>query len=309
MDQTDERFFSESFLRRLESLALQFRSLAKSQLQGERRSARRGHSIEFADFRPYTLGDDFRRIDWNAYARLERLFIKLFIAEEEITLHLLIDNSPSMDWGEPNKLGYAVRAAAAIGYIALVGLDQVTAAALFPSDGRNSESSFARFPPVRGKRSALRMFSFLQSISAVSLDPSSEPAPTPYRGLSAYAAAFSRPGSIVLFSDLMDDSWQTAVSLLRSRGNEITIIQLLAPEEISPSIDGDYRLIDSEGRPEIEISADYQTLQRYQSHLQEWQASWQSYCQSRAIAYIPVSTLLPLEELLFAWLPKQGVLR
>jgi len=307
MDPNNDRFFSESFLRRLESLALQFRSLAKSQTQGERRSARRGHSIEFADFRPYTLGDDFRRIDWNAYARLERLFIKLFIAEEEITLHLLLDNSPSMDWGNPNKLDYAVRAAAAIGYIALVGLDQVTAAALFATNERPSETSFARFPAVRGKRSALRLFSFLQSISATA--PVLSRGSTPYRGLSAYAAAVNRPGSILLFSDLMDDAWQPAVSLLRSRGHEITIIQILDPQEITPSISGDYRLIDSEGRPEVEITADYQTLQRYRSHLQEWQASWLSFCKSRAIAYIPVSTLLPLEELVFAWLPKQGVLR
>ncbi len=187
MEKSDEHFFSELFLRRLESLALQFRSLAKSQMQGERRSARRGHSIEFADFRPYSLGDDFRRIDWNAYARLERLFIKLYIAEEEITLHLLLDNSPSMDWGEPNKLGYATRAAAALGYIGLVGLDQVTASALFSSYGRPSH-----FPPVRGKRSALRLFAFLQSMSAVLADPSSASHLTPYSGLlSLHDCSFS----------------------------------------------------------------------------------------------------------------------
>ena len=95
-------------------------------MQGERRSSRRGQSVEFSDFRPYSLGDDFRRIDWNAYARLERLFIKLFVAEEDTTLHLLVDSTRSMDWGEPNKLRYAIQAAGALGYIALVGLDRVT---------------------------------------------------------------------------------------------------------------------------------------------------------------------------------------
>ncbi len=107
----------------------------------------------------------------------------------------------------------------------------------------------------------------------------------------------------------MDDTWQPAVSLLRSRGNEITIIHILTPEEISPSINGDFRLVDLENHAQVEISADYQTLQRYQSHLQDWQTSWQRFCQSRAISYIPISTMLPLEELIFAWLPGQRVLR
>ena len=122
--------FDEAFLRKLERLALLTRRAAAGQMQGERRSARRGQSIEFADFRPYVLGDDFRRIDWNAYARLERLFIKLYVEEKDLTVHLLIDASRSMDWGEPNKLEYALRAAGAIGYIALLGLDRITASAL-----------------------------------------------------------------------------------------------------------------------------------------------------------------------------------
>src|SRR5512137_536165 len=121
-----ERLFSESFLRQLERLALLYRRAAAGPLQGERRSPRRGQSVEFADFRPYAPGDDFRRIDWNAYARLERFFLKLFVEEEDLTVHLLVDASLSMDWGQPNKLHYALQAAGALGYIALAGLDRVT---------------------------------------------------------------------------------------------------------------------------------------------------------------------------------------
>jgi uncharacterized protein (DUF58 family) len=122
--------FGEAFLRKLERLAVMSRRAVTGQMQGERRSPKRGQSVEFADFRPYSMGDDFRRIDWNAYARLERFFIKLFVEEEDLTVHILVDASKSMDWGEPNKLQYAIRTAGALGYIAMVGLDRVTVKAL-----------------------------------------------------------------------------------------------------------------------------------------------------------------------------------
>src|SRR5574338_319842 len=98
-----ERLFDEAFLRRLERLALVARRASTGQTQGERRSPKRGQSVEFSDFRPYVAGDDFRRIDWNAYARLERFFIKLFVEEEDLTVHLLIDTSRSMAYGDPGK--------------------------------------------------------------------------------------------------------------------------------------------------------------------------------------------------------------
>ena len=140
--------FDEPFLRKLERLALLSRRAMAGHYQGERRSPKRGQSVEFADFRPYTPGDDFRRIDWNAYARLERFFIKLFVEEEDLTVHLLVDASRSMDWGEPNKLWYAARAAGALGYVALAGLDRVTVTAL----GKDQEDNRSHFPPRRGKQ-------------------------------------------------------------------------------------------------------------------------------------------------------------
>ena len=120
----------EALLRRLERLSLVSRRPVAGGLGGEHRSSARASSTDFADYRQYTPGDDFRRIDWNLYARTERLFLKLFVAEEELTIHLLVDNTASMDWGEPNKLTYARRAAGAFGYIALSSLDRVTVTAL-----------------------------------------------------------------------------------------------------------------------------------------------------------------------------------
>src|SRR5215212_81387 len=122
--------FDSAFLRKLDRLALLTKRAMAGEMQGERRSPRRGSSVEFADFRPYVAGDDIRQIDWNLYARMDRFYLKLMVAEEELTIHLLVDNTASMDWGEPNKLAYARRAAGAFGYIALSSLDRVTVTAL-----------------------------------------------------------------------------------------------------------------------------------------------------------------------------------
>jgi len=163
-----DRLFSESFLRRLERLALVARRASAGQTQGERRSPKRGQSVEFSDFRPYVAGDDFLRIDWNAYARLERFFIKLFVEEEDLAVHLLVDTSRSMRWGRPAKLGYAAHVAGALGYIALAGLDRVTVTALGNADrsGPTDHPGSGYFPFHRGKRQALALFDFLQSLTA-----------------------------------------------------------------------------------------------------------------------------------------------
>lgn len=296
---SEARLFDESFLRRLEGLALIFRQTSLSQTQGERRSKRRGQSVEFSDFRPYTLGDDFRRIDWNAYARLERLFIKLFVEEQDITLHLLLDNSKSMDWGSPNKLDFSKQAAAALGYIALVSLDRVAVSTPgAPALGGSSEMS-----PLRGRQSAIRLFNFLQAITADVHQPSIP------RWLGAYAERHRIPGAMILISDLMSDEWFTGINLLRKQSHELSILHIMSPDEFAPELAGDFRLIDSETQAQIELTADFETLQRYREHLLAWQEHWRKFARERGILYIPVLSSTSLEELLFAWLPKQGLLR
>jgi uncharacterized protein (DUF58 family) len=267
-------------------------------MQGERRSTARGQSVEFSDFRPYSSGDDFRRIDWNAYARLERLFIKLFVEEQDVTLHLLVDNSPSMDWGTPNKLALARRAAGAIGYVALLGMDRVSASALYPHNGSTSAVS-----SLRGKRSALSLFTAIQSI-----DPHKSAVPLVNR-IGQILGNSSRPGAFVILSDLFDDGWQPAANLLLGRGHQLSLIHILSPDEIDPDFNGDFRLVDSETNSHVEITADFETLQDYSSQRQSWQAGWRRFCSARQAAYLPISSDLPLEELLFSQLPKLGVLR
>lgn len=298
--------FDEPFLRRLESLALLYRRAAASRMQGERRSTHRGQSVEFSDFRPYVAGDDFRRIDWNAYARLERLFLKLFVEEQDLVVHILIDGSQSMDWGAPNKLAYAARLAGALGYIALAGLDRVTVTIL----GLNGPAARRHLPPLRGKRSALTLFEFLQSLPAQDAKMQYAKTPgAPAIALGAYAANTPQPGALLLLSDLMDDGWKAALNRLAGRGFEVSLLHILSPDELQPELQGDFRLIDSETEAEVEISANFDTLQSYRQALRDWQASWRSFCAARQMHYLPVETSQPLEELLFARLPQQGVLR
>jgi uncharacterized protein (DUF58 family) len=290
--------FEEAFLRKLERIAILSKRAAAGQLQGERRSSKRGQSVEFADFRPYSSGDDFRRIDWNAYARLERFFIKLFIEEEDLTVHLLVDTSKSMDWGNPNKLEYAIRSAGALGYIALNGLDRVTITAL--GDGQNG--SVNHFAPHRGKQNAFALFTFLQALSAGGLADLG-------RSLQAYAGSTSRPGPLLLLSDLMDEGWAVGLNALAARGFEVSVLHILSPDEINPDISGDLKLLDSETRAEIEITGEYDLVERYRNGLVEWQEELRRFCGARGMHYTPVDTSIPFEELLFARLRVGGILK
>lgn len=296
----DPPLFDEPFLRKLERIAIMSRRAVAGHMQGERRSARRGQSVEFADFRPYSEGDDFRRIDWNAYARLERFFIKLFVEEEDLTVHILLDASRSMDWGEPNKLRYAVRTAGALGYIALAGLDRVTVTALGASGSGNGRNGY--FPPHRGKQNAFRLFSFLQDLS-----PGGQAYLAPH--LQRYAAASLQQGPLLLVSDLMDDGWADGLRALAGRGFEVSVLHILAPDEIDPQIGGDLKLLDSETRSEVEITAEFDLIERYKANLAAWQSELLRFCTARGIYYVPITTAMPFDELLFAWLRRQGVLK
>ncbi len=326
--------FTESFLRKLERLSVMSRRAMSGQLQGERRSPKRGQSVEFADFRPYTPGDDFRRIDWNAYARLERFFIKLFVEEEDQTVHILVDVSRSMDWGQPNKLEYALRAAGALGYIALAGLDRVTVTALGTggqgSKGEGEMRKMEYFAPHRGKQSANALFTFLERLLPTKPPTPQHSAPLA-PALQSYAAHATSPGPLILISDLFDSpspNTQGAqphpiaqypkgtmspiyapLNALAAKGFEVTLLHTLAHNEVNPDLAGDLKLLDSESGAEVEITADYDLLQRYRNGLAEWQAELRNFCSARGMHYVPVETTVPLEELLFAWMRQYSVLR
>src|SRR5437660_8421240 len=156
-DATTPPLLGSHFLAKLEQLELVSRKIFLGRMKGERRSKKKGQSVEFADYRNYVVGDDLRFLDWNLYARLDKLFLRLFMEEEDLHFYVLIDNSLSMDFGTPSKLHYAKQIAAALAFIGLVNLDRVVIEAF---NDRLTQS----LPAVRGRRSLWRLLDFLTKI-------------------------------------------------------------------------------------------------------------------------------------------------
>ncbi len=286
-------FFDEAFLRRLEQLELASRRLTAGRMKGERRSVRRGQSVEFADYRNYAAGDDLRQLDWNAYARLEKLFVKLFVEEEDVTVHVLVDASRSMDYGEPNKLDAARRAAAALAYLGLASMDRVSVA--FLGDGRADG-----LRPLRGKRRTLELFRFL-----------SEPRGERLTGLAAaardYVSRIRGSGPLILISDLMDPGYLDALRDLAGTRSQLSVLHLLAPDELDPEVPADARLVDNETGQGIEVSGDDDLVERYRARLAEWQAEIGSFVARRGGAYVVVRSDHDLADLLFDVLRRRRV--
>ncbi|MEK7278996.1 MAG: DUF58 domain-containing protein, partial [Chloroflexota bacterium] len=251
-------FFDESTLRKLDQLSLVAARVRAGQMKGERRSTKRGTSIEFADYRDYTQGDDLRRVDWNVYARLERPFVKLFEEEEDLAVHVLVDASRSMNWPDApsgglsssptddhNKFQFAARLAAALGHIALAAGDRVTVAA-FHGDG----SRPTQFGPARGRGNTMRLIKFLGALTPAGTTDLNE-------SLRNYAQTSRRAGLAFLLTDLFSPSgYESGLSALQSRGDEVGIMHILAPEEIDPPLAGDLRLLDSETGDPQDVSVD-----------------------------------------------------
>ncbi len=291
--------FDEATLRRLEQLTLIAQKVRTGAMKGDRRSSKRGSSIEFADYRNYTTGDDLRRLDWNVYARLERPFIKLLEEEEDLATHFLIDASDSMAWaggGETEKLAYGLRLAGALGHISLSTGDLVTVTML-KSDGNQ------RWGAHRGGRNTIRLLNFLEAASGSGITDLN-------LSLQDYALRGGRPGLLFLISDLLSpNGYQEGLSAIQGRGYEVGVIHLLSPDEIEPPIAGDVKLVDVETGEETEITLDAGMVGLYHRRLQEWQAEINAYCNRRNIHYIPISTDLPWDKLVMQTMRMKGVVK
>ncbi|MDX1687897.1 MAG: DUF58 domain-containing protein [Candidatus Promineifilaceae bacterium] len=292
--------FDESVLRKLEQLTLVADQVRVGIMKGDRRSRKRGTSVEFADYRNYTKGDDLRRLDWNVYARLGRPFIKLLEEEEDLAVHVLVDASASMDWPEgeeANKLRYALILAGALGHVGLATGDQVSATLL---TGRGE--GMRRWGPFRGRQNSLRLLQFLESAEAggvTNLNVS----------LQDVALRGGRPGLLFLLSDMLTPAgYRDGVNALQARGYEVGVIHILSPDEVDPPLAGDLKLIDVETGSDAELTLDATTLDRYRERLQAWQAELAAYCRGRGVHYVPVITDTPWERLVMQTLRAQGVL-
>ncbi|QOJ14173.1 MAG: DUF58 domain-containing protein [Planctomycetia bacterium] len=293
---SDDELLSAEFMTRLEQLEILSRRIFVGRMKGERRSKRRGASVEFADYRNYVPGDDLRFLDWNIFARLERLLIKLFMEEEDLNVTLLVDCSRSMDWGAPAKGMYAKRVAAAIGYIGLVNYDRVS---IYTYAGGLSREMVG----IRGRRLASQMLRFLQGAP---LDGTSDFASAARR----FALRHKGKGVVIVISDFLDKGgYADGLRFLLSRELDLYVVQVLSPEEIDPTFAGDLKLRDVEDEDIAEITVSRPLLERYKANLTAFCTELKDYCTRRGVTYLFTSTRVPFDTLVMSYLRQRGLLR
>jgi uncharacterized protein (DUF58 family) len=305
-----DALLTPELLRRLEQFQLLAARRAKSSAKGERRSRARGQSVEFADYRSYVHGDDFRYLDWNLYGRLERLFLKLYEEERELPVRIFLDASESMTFGEPRKFDFARQVAAAVGYVALSGFDRVSVIP-FP-DLANDANADPRLQvaeraargalrSVRGKRSAIQFFQNLSALTAGGPANLNE-------ALRRGALEARQAGVAVVLSDFLDPAgYEPGLAALVGRGFQMDLVQILAPDELSPGTFGDLRLVDSETGATQEVTFGRFRLKAYRQTVQNFMQRLREFCQARGLNFFTASSNTDLQELLLKQLRKAEV--
>lgn len=284
------------FMAKLDQLALFSRKIFAGKLRGERLTKKRGESVEFADHRSYVSGDDLRFLDWNIYARLERLFIKLFLQEEDLHVSLLIDTSASMDWGQPNKGLYARRIAAVIAYIALINFDRLSLYGY--AAGLHDELT-----GVRGRR---WMFKVIDFLSRLPFDGSSNfPA-----ACKQFAIRHPQPGIVLILSDFFEKAgYEEGLRFLLGRNYDVYAVQILSPEEIDPPLVGDLRLLDVEDDDIAEVTVSRALINRYKQNLQAYCGGLKDYCTRRGVNYLFTSTEVPFDQIVLSYFRQRGLVK
>lgn len=287
---------SPELLAQLERLELVSRKIFRGRLKGERRSRRKGQSVEFADFRNYVPGDDLRFLDWNLYARLDKLFLKLFLEEEDLHFFALIDASTSMDFGTPTKLHYAKQLAAALGFIGLIRADRIKVEAL---GGARKEAG----PVLRGRRNLWRLLEYLDGVRPGLNVPLAD-------SIKEFCLRSTGKGILVLLTDLLDKSgYEQALRVLLAQKMDVYVMHILSPEELNPDLQGDLRLVDSEDGDSAEITVSRPLLDRYQQTLAAFLTGARDYCNRRGMTYIPVNTQVPVTDVVTKYLRQRGLVR
>ena len=305
-----DALLTPELLRRLEQFQLLAARRAKSSSKGERRSRARGQSVEFADYRTYVHGDDFRYLDWNLYGRLEKLFLKLYEEERELPVRIFLDASESMTFGEPRKFDFARQVAAAIGYVALSGFDRVSVIP-FPDLGNGADAdpgarikelaARGALRSVRGKKSAIQFFQNLGGLSAGGPANLNE-------ALRRGALEARQAGVAVVLSDFLDPAgYESGLTALVGRGFQVDLVQILAPDELSPSTFGDLRLVDSESGAMQEVTFGRFRLKAYRQTVQNFMQRLREYCKGRGINFFTASSNTDLQDLLLKQLRQAEV--
>lgn len=294
-----ETLLPEAIRRRLESLALNARTIRSGSMKGERRSVKHGTSIEFADYRQYTAGDDLRKLDWNVYARLEKPVIKLLEDEEDLATHIILDMSASMNWPQANpdnKLLFAKRLAAALAYMALKTGDRLMLSAV-------NDSEILHFGPARGRSQIVPMLQYLHNIEARGVTDLNQK-------LRDYAIREKRAGLVILISDMFSPTgYIEGLNMLLGKGHEVAFIHLLAPDEVNPPLAGDLSLVDVETGQTQEVTIDSDMRSIYEQRLNRWLDSIRDEAARKGVHYLMVQTDSPYEKVILFELRKLGLVK
>jgi uncharacterized protein (DUF58 family) len=263
-----------AFVRELEHLRVELSRRVAGVRVGEHRSLRRGASVEFAEHRPYAPGDDLRRVDWNAFARLGELVVRLYAAEEDVTVHLVVDASRSMAFGDPTKLSVASRVAAALGYLCLTGSERVTLSLAIGAEVSTRAT-------MRGRRQLPALLAALEAAEARgggALD----------RAVDVLLARHAgRPGVAVVLSDLFDEgAGLTAAHKLAAARHETAVVHTLSAMELSPDALGEMTLVDSETGERLDLALDEVAVEAYRARLDAWRAEVERGLQKRGVRYV-----------------------
>ncbi|MHC4065137.1 MAG: DUF58 domain-containing protein [Planctomycetota bacterium] len=291
-----DELLDPDFMARLERLQYVSRKIFLGKMRGERKSKRRGESVEFADYRPYVAGDDLRFLDWNILARLDRLFLKLFMEEEDLHISVLLDASKSMDWGEPAKGLYAKRITAALAYIGLCNFDRVS---IYPyANGLQYELA-----GVRGRRMMFKVVDFLHGLESDGVSNLS-------LACKQYAIRHPQRGILLVLSDFFDKGgYEQGLRFLLGRDLDLYAVQILSPQETNPELAGDLRLVDVEDADVAEVTVSRALLNRYKRTLETYCASLKEFCARRGISYLFTGTDVPFDQLVLSYLRRRGLLK
>jgi uncharacterized protein (DUF58 family) len=306
---SERGWLTPDFLARLDRLRLQARGLPSAR-GGGRLTRQHGSSVEFAEYRPYTPGDDLRHLDWRAYGRLGKLFLKTFLDERDIVLYLWLDTSRSMAFG--GKFEQGGRVAAALGYMALAGDDRVEA-------WQFGERLQFRSPSYAGKGATARLFDALrrmecaEGVDAGGADAVARAADDTTGGDLKWVlrgGVPKQPGLVVILSDfLYEAGYEDALRRLQMAGHQVAVLQVLAREELDPAYAGDLRLIDSESGAGRDVALSPHVLERYRQTVAAYAAGLEQFCKRRGMFYAQVAADESLEDILLRKLPHAGVIQ
>ncbi|MFN0010483.1 MAG: DUF58 domain-containing protein [Phycisphaerales bacterium] len=318
---TIDELLDAQLVARLSAVDITSKKILAGKLKGERRSKRRGQSVEFADHRPYVVGDDLRHIDWNIMGRLEKLFLKMFLEEEDLALNIVLDASGSHDAGEPSKFVFMQRLAIALGYIGLTNMHRVTVSAIGgelltaapvasggPAVAAGSESTdgprvLSQVRDLRGRRRLSDLGRWLCSLEPVGEAPFTE-------GCKRLALSRRGKGVTIVISDfLIKEGYETGLRLMLGRGYDVYAIQVLSPQEIEPKLGGDLRLRDCEDGDMAEVTISAPLLKRYKATLTAYCNRLRDFCAARGIMHMTVPSDTKVDALVLDVLRRKGLVK